>query len=87
MKRRSKKIVLGAIAFFYVVLAVVFVLFILAASSWGGAWCDNCTPDQIAALNKPRDDALRHILLFDALVFAAGAGAGLWWLRRPEKPS
>ena len=87
MKRRSKKFVLGIISFCYVVLVVAYVLVILAASSWGSAWCDNCTPDQIAVMNRPRDDALREVLLYDALVFAAGAAAGMWWLRRPEKPN
>ncbi len=85
MKRRTKKIVLGVVAACYMIGVAAYVWFILAASSWGGAWCDNCTPDQWSALYKPRDDALREVLLYDALVFVAGIFIGRWWLLRPER--
>jgi hypothetical protein len=71
-----------------VVLLVAWLLYLGAASlalleAFAGlmmnAYCDNCSPDDIAKIDHPVDVTIGWV----AVTFIVGVGVTVWWLRRP----
>ena len=83
MGRRGKIAVLVAIGVGYAGAASLYVFVVLALHAWGGAWCDNCTPEQVRAIDQPGLDALNGAILIGAALAVALLIIGRQWLKRP----
>jgi uncharacterized membrane protein AbrB (regulator of aidB expression) len=82
MRLRSKVIVLVVAGVLYLGVAALSLLAAMTGLIVGGAFCDNCTQDDIDRIQHP----MHVVVVVLAVTLVAGISFGWWWLTRPQKP-